>query len=81
MPGVQGMEGSKRFWNSDPGIDVLINDGYYSTESAVERFKNAADYFPKPSHPISSGKNRPDKGDSKHRAAQLEAGKRTSREF
>jgi DNA-binding NtrC family response regulator len=52
MPGVQGMEVLQRILEFDPGIDVILMTGYYSTESAVEAIqKGAADYFPKPFSP------------------------------
>jgi DNA-binding NtrC family response regulator len=42
MPGVHGME-------IDPGTDVILMTGYYSTESAVEAIqKGACDYLSKP---------------------------------
>src|SRR5207253_1724151 len=52
MPGVQGMGLLERIVEFDPGIDVILMTGYYSTESAVEAIqKGAADYFPKPFSP------------------------------
>ena len=52
MPGVQGMELLQKVVEFDPGIDVILMTGYYSTESAVEAIqKGAADYFPKPFSP------------------------------
>jgi DNA-binding NtrC family response regulator len=52
MPGVQGMELLQKIIEFDPGIDVILMTGYYSTESAVEAIqKGAADYFPKPFSP------------------------------
>ena len=52
MPGVQGMEFLLKILEFDPGIDVILMTGYYSTESAVEAIqKGAADYFPKPFSP------------------------------
>jgi DNA-binding NtrC family response regulator len=52
MPGVQGMEALQQILEFDPGIDVILMTGYYSTESAVEAIqKGAADYFPKPFAP------------------------------
>src|SRR5690349_7315102 len=52
MPGVQGMEMLQKILEFDPGIDVILMTGYYSTESAVEAIqKGAADYFPKPFSP------------------------------
>jgi DNA-binding NtrC family response regulator len=48
MPGVHGMELLQKIVEFDPGIDVILMTGYYSTESAVEAIqKGAADYFPK----------------------------------
>jgi DNA-binding NtrC family response regulator len=52
MPGVQGMEVLQKILEFDPGIDVILMTGFYSTESAVEAIqKGAADYFPKPCSP------------------------------
>ena len=52
MPGVQGMEILQKILEFDPGIDVILMTGFYSTESAVEAIqKGAADYFPKPCSP------------------------------
>jgi len=52
MPGVHGMELLQKIVEFDPGIDVILMTGYYSTESAVEAIqKGAADYFPKPFSP------------------------------
>ncbi|HTU34422.1 MAG TPA: sigma-54 dependent transcriptional regulator [Candidatus Acidoferrum sp.] len=49
MPGVQGMELLEKILDFDPGIDVILMTGYYSTESAVEAIqKGASDYLPKP---------------------------------
>lgn len=49
MPGVQGMELLEKIVDFDPGIDVILMTGYYSTESAVEAIhKGASDYLPKP---------------------------------
>ncbi len=49
MPGVQGMEMLEKILDLDPGIDVILMTGYYSTESAVEAIqKGASDYLPKP---------------------------------
>ncbi len=49
MPGVEGMELLEKILEFDPGIDVILMTGYYSTESAVEAIqKGAADYLPKP---------------------------------
>jgi DNA-binding NtrC family response regulator len=52
MPGVQGMELLQRILDFDPGIEVILMTGYYSTESAVEAIQNgASDYLPKPFSP------------------------------
>jgi DNA-binding NtrC family response regulator len=52
LPGVQGMEILQKILEFDPGIDVILMTGFYSTESAVEAIqKGAADYFPKPCSP------------------------------
>lgn len=49
IPGVQGMELLEKILDFDPGIDVILMTGYYSTESAVEAIqKGASDYLPKP---------------------------------
>lgn len=49
MPDVQGMELLEKILDFDPGIDVILMTGYYSTESAVEAIqKGASDYLPKP---------------------------------
>ncbi|MGA9883501.1 MAG: sigma-54 dependent transcriptional regulator [Candidatus Acidiferrales bacterium] len=49
MPGVQGMELLEKILDFDPGIDVILMTGHYSTESAVEAIqKGASDYLPKP---------------------------------
>lgn len=49
MPGVQGMELLEKILELDPGIDVILMTGFYSTESAVEAIqKGASDYLPKP---------------------------------
>jgi len=49
MPGVEGMELLEKILEFDPGIDVILMTGYYSTESAVEAIqKGASDYLPKP---------------------------------
>ena len=73
MPGVQGMEVLQKILEFDPGIDVILMTGYYSTESAVEAIqKGAADYFPKPFSPekLRERINRI-KEDSKHRQRTL----------
>lgn len=52
MPGVHGMELLQMILEFDPGIDVILMTGYYSTESAVEAIqKGASDYLPKPFSP------------------------------
>src|SRR5579872_5804825 len=73
MPGVQGMEMLQKILEFDPGIDVILMTGYYSTESAVEAIqKGAADYFPKPFTPERlRGKINQIKEDSKHRQRSL----------
>jgi DNA-binding NtrC family response regulator len=73
MPGVQGMEVLQEILEFDPGIDVILMTGYYSTESAVEAIqKGAADYFPKPfSAERLRGKINQIKEDSKHRQRSL----------
>lgn len=49
IPGVQGMELLEKILDFDPGIDVILMTGYYSTESAVEAIqKGASDYLQKP---------------------------------
>ncbi|HLJ16720.1 MAG TPA: sigma-54 dependent transcriptional regulator [Bryobacteraceae bacterium] len=52
MPGVHGMELLQEILEFDPGIDVILMTGYYSTDSAVEAIqKGASDYLPKPFSP------------------------------
>ena len=74
MPGVQGMEMLQKILEFDPGIDVILMTGYYSTESAVEAIqKGAADYFPKPFSPEKlREKITQIKEDSKHRQRSLQ---------
>ncbi len=74
MPGVQGMEMLQKILEFDPGIDVILMTGYYSTESAVEAIqKGAADYFPKPFSPEKlREKINQIKEDSKHRQRSLQ---------
>jgi DNA-binding NtrC family response regulator len=49
MPGVTGMELLERIVEFDPGVNVILMTGFYSTESAVEAIqKGACDYLPKP---------------------------------
>jgi two-component system response regulator HydG len=73
MPGVQGMEVLQQVLEFDPGIDVILMTGYYSTESAVEAIqKGAADYFPKPFSPEKLRERiNQIKEDSKHRQRSL----------
>ena len=52
MPGVEGMGLLQEILEFDPGIEVILMTGYYSTESAVEAIqKGASDYLPKPFSP------------------------------
>jgi DNA-binding NtrC family response regulator len=73
MPGVQGMEVLQKILEFDPGIDVILMTGFYSTESAVEAIqKGAADYFPKPFSPEKlRDRIGQIKEDSKHRQRSL----------
>lgn len=49
MPGMSGMEVLERIVEFDPGIEVVLLTGQYSTDSAVEAIqKGAADYLTKP---------------------------------
>jgi DNA-binding NtrC family response regulator len=49
MPRISGMDLLERIMTSDPGAEVILMTGYYSTESAVEAIrKGAADYLTKP---------------------------------
>lgn len=49
MPNVSGMDILERVSRHDPGVDVILITGHYSTESAVEAIqKGAADYLTKP---------------------------------
>jgi DNA-binding NtrC family response regulator len=49
MPGISGMEVLERIVEFDPGIEVVLLTGQYSTDSAVEAIqKGAADYLTKP---------------------------------
>ena len=49
LPGVSGMELLDRILEMDPGIDVILVTGHYSTDSAVEAIrKGAYDYLTKP---------------------------------
>lgn len=56
LPEISGMEVLERIIALDPGIDVILMTGHYSTESAVEAIqKGACDYLTKP---LSAGKLR-----------------------
>ncbi|MGD0205889.1 MAG: sigma-54 dependent transcriptional regulator, partial [Dehalococcoidia bacterium] len=49
MPHLSGMEVLERIVEADPGIDVILLTGHYSTDSAVEAIqKGACDYLTKP---------------------------------
>jgi DNA-binding NtrC family response regulator len=49
MPGLGGMELLEGIVEEDPGIDVILMTGHYTTESAVEAIKKGAcDYLTKP---------------------------------
>jgi len=49
MPDVHGMELLERILEIDPGADVILMTGHYSTDSAVEAIqKGAYDYLTKP---------------------------------
>ena len=49
MPNVSGLELLERIVAADPGTDVILMTGHYSTESAVEAIrKGACDYLTKP---------------------------------
>jgi DNA-binding NtrC family response regulator len=49
MPKLGGMELMERMLTADPGTDVILMTGHYSTESAVEAIqKGACDYLTKP---------------------------------
>jgi DNA-binding NtrC family response regulator len=49
MPGVHGMDLLRQALDVDPGLDVILMTGFYSTESAVEAIQaGATDYLPKP---------------------------------
>lgn len=49
MPSMNGMEILERIVEFDPGIDVILFTGSYSTDSAVEAIqKGACDYLTKP---------------------------------
>ncbi len=49
MPNMSGMEVLERVVSVDPGTEVMLMTGHYSTDSAVEAIqKGASDYFEKP---------------------------------
>ena len=49
MPGVHGMDLLEQMVEIDPGTDVILMTGHYSTQSAVEAIqKGACDYLEKP---------------------------------
>jgi DNA-binding NtrC family response regulator len=49
IPRVKGLELLERMVAADPGVDVILMTGHYSTESAVEAIqKGACDYMNKP---------------------------------
>jgi DNA-binding NtrC family response regulator len=49
MPGMGGLELLEKITRFDPGVEVVLLTGQYSTESAVEAIqKGAADYLTKP---------------------------------
>ncbi|MFY9647889.1 MAG: sigma-54 dependent transcriptional regulator [Terriglobales bacterium] len=49
MPKIGGMDLLEQMVLSDPGTEIILMTGYYSTESAVEAIrKGAADYLTKP---------------------------------
>lgn len=49
MPRIGGMDLLQQIVTSDPGTEVILMTGYYSTESAVEAIRSgAADYLSKP---------------------------------
>jgi DNA-binding NtrC family response regulator len=49
MPVLTGIDILERILQKDPGAEVLLMTGHYSTESAVEAIqKGARDYLPKP---------------------------------
>jgi DNA-binding NtrC family response regulator len=76
MPKVSGMELLEKIVEFDPGIDVILLTGDYSTESAVAAIqKGACDYLTKPFSPKAL-RQRIDSlltdARKRHRAAQLE---------
>jgi DNA-binding NtrC family response regulator len=49
MPILTGMDLLESMLSKDPGVEVILMSGHYSTESAVEAIqKGARDYLPKP---------------------------------
>src|SRR5690348_12358249 len=49
LPGMTGMEILEKIVASDPGTEVILITGHYSTDSAVEAIqKGACDYLTKP---------------------------------
>jgi DNA-binding NtrC family response regulator len=53
MPRIGGLELLEKIVEFDPGIDVVLLTGHYSTESAVEAIrKGACDYLTKPFSPV-----------------------------
>lgn len=49
MPGLSGMDLLRKIMEQDPGTDVVLLTGHYSTDSAVEAVqKGACDYLTKP---------------------------------
>src|SRR5579864_7937779 len=49
MPDLNGMHVLERIMSVDPGTEVILMTGHYSTDSAVEAIqKGASDYFQKP---------------------------------
>jgi DNA-binding NtrC family response regulator len=49
MPGTGGIELLEKILSADPGAEVILITGNYSTDSAVEAIqKGACDYLPKP---------------------------------
>ena len=49
MPEIGGMEMLEKILEIDPGVDVILISGNYSTEAAVEAIKKGAcDYLTKP---------------------------------
>lgn len=49
MPGMSGLDLLQEILRGDPGIDVILMTGHYTSETAVEAIrKGAADYLQKP---------------------------------